>query len=157
MPAPKSRVSTDYYLYALLDRIVKNTTKCAIHPNIYTSIGAGLIPVLIYYMHRKDKYMVLFLMVLRYIFDCLDGLVARKCDLGTEFGKLFDEITDHVCLSTFTCLWLYQIYGNIQAVALFFILFWLSYLFGCPTLFHTDNGLMLTCVAWFFWYRSLKL
>lgn len=165
MPAPKHKFSTDYPLYALLGCIVNS---CAIHPNVYTSIGAALIPVILYYMHKKDKWMVLFFMVLRFVLDCLDGLVARKCDLGTEFGKNFDLITDHICISTAVCLWLYQITGNIQAVAALFILIWLSVALSYtskdkgPGLlgedeYVNDNALFFVCMTWFAWCRSLKL
>ena len=45
--------------------------------------------------------------ILRQFFDCLDGTMARKYDMSTEFGDIYDHISDlmyAIALITYTGL-----------------------------------------------------
>ncbi|NLO84226.1 MAG: CDP-alcohol phosphatidyltransferase family protein [Clostridiales bacterium] len=65
-------------------------------PNVLTMIRLFLVPVyLILYLNGK-KYEALAVFLLASFTDLLDGQIARKYNLITDFGKLMDPFADKV-------------------------------------------------------------
>ena len=63
-------------------------------PNILTIIRFFLIPFIVYFsMHNNYITAIIFLM-LSGITDIADGVIARKYDLISDFGKLMDPLAD---------------------------------------------------------------
>jgi phosphatidylglycerophosphate synthase len=68
--------------------------KIGITPNMITTLSFifGLIAV---YLLYKDHYLLAGCsFVLGYFFDCMDGYVARKYNMISKFGDLYDHVTD---------------------------------------------------------------
>ena len=59
-----------------------------------------IIPVgyLLIYQFEKSNTIIIFLLILMYITDILDGYVARKFDQVTELGKTLDPIADKLAV-----------------------------------------------------------
>ena len=96
MPAPSSPFSTDHYLYKMLYEPAAAQI-CFIHPNYIT--GAALlmtVPIVMALLYRWTLGPLLLLIAIRTVLDCMDGAVARACDLKSPFGSLFDHVTDNV-------------------------------------------------------------
>ena len=65
-------------------------------PNILTILRFFLIPFTIYFI-VKDKYIVaIIFLLLSGLTDVLDGTIARKFNLITNFGKLIDPLADKI-------------------------------------------------------------
>ena len=63
-------------------------------PNILTVIRFLLIPFILYFI-LTDKYIAAFIMLtVSGITDILDGIIARKFNCITNFGKLIDPLAD---------------------------------------------------------------
>lgn len=63
-------------------------------PNILTVSRFFFIPFILYYL-TKDEYIVTFiLLTISGITDILDGFIAKKFNLITNFGKLIDPLAD---------------------------------------------------------------
>ncbi|NLM86493.1 MAG: phosphatidylglycerophosphate synthase [Clostridiales bacterium] len=63
-------------------------------PNALTMLRLLLIPVFIYLMHIGLMREALYVFVFASLTDLLDGWIARKYNLITDFGKLFDPLAD---------------------------------------------------------------
>ncbi len=70
-------------------------------PNLLSITRLLLLPVVLYLVTLSDdwaSWAAAGLMVLSMIFDGLDGLLARRWNAVTEFGKVIDPIADKVCI-----------------------------------------------------------
>lgn len=84
----------------------KNTTnnsKCAVDyskriitiPNVLSLFRLLLIPVIAYlYTTKKDYPMTAIILALSGLTDVTDGIIARKFNMISDFGKAFDPIAD---------------------------------------------------------------
>ena len=72
-------------------------------PNVLTLIRLLLVPVYVLLFAMGDKYSALTVFLLASFTDLLDGRIARKYDLITDFGKLMDPLADKVMVVTAMC------------------------------------------------------
>ncbi|HPY94510.1 MAG TPA: CDP-alcohol phosphatidyltransferase family protein, partial [Clostridia bacterium] len=63
-------------------------------PNALTMLRLALIPVFIYLMAKDQMMPALAVFITASLTDILDGWIARRWNLITDFGKLFDPLTD---------------------------------------------------------------
>jgi len=96
MPAPTTHLSTDHFLYTnIYNPLAANL--CFIHPNYVT--GASMLltaPIVFGLLHGWTLIPFLLIIGLRMILDCMDGAIARACNLKSKFGSLFDKATDNI-------------------------------------------------------------
>ena len=91
----KNKYSTDYYLYKGLEHIAPGM--CWIHPNIVTLASALLIiPIIINILKDQGILVFIILLLTRHIFDCLDGVIARKCKKTSKTGAYLDLVFDYI-------------------------------------------------------------
>ena len=69
-------------------------------PNVLTLIRLLLVPVYIVLFSIGEKYSALTVFMLASFTDLLDGRIARKYNLITDFGKLMDPLADKVMVVT---------------------------------------------------------
>jgi len=80
--------------------VVKNGTenyqnKIITIPNILSFFRICLIPVIIWLYNVKQDYIwTLFILLLSAVTDIVDGIIARKCNMISDFGKAFDPVAD---------------------------------------------------------------
>ncbi len=64
-------------------------------PNILSLFRLLLIPVIMWlYIVRKDPLWTTAVLALSGITDIVDGIIARKCHMVSDFGKAFDPVAD---------------------------------------------------------------
>lgn len=64
-------------------------------PNILSMFRIALIPVLVWmYVVVQDDFMTLCLLSLSGITDIVDGIIARKFQMISDFGKVLDPVAD---------------------------------------------------------------
>ena len=63
-------------------------------PNILTVIRFILIPFIIVSIALGNYYTALIIFIISSITDVLDGYIARKCQVISDFGKLMDPLAD---------------------------------------------------------------
>jgi cardiolipin synthase len=75
-------------------------------PNALSFFRLGLIPVIVWSYCKKAKYfLTLLLVALSGITDIVDGIIARKFNKITDFGKFIDPVADKATqLVVFACL-----------------------------------------------------
>ena len=69
-------------------------------PNLLTLIRLFLVPVYIVVFVQGEKYAALTVFLVASFTDLLDGRIARKYNLITDFGKLMDPLADKVMVLT---------------------------------------------------------
>jgi cardiolipin synthase len=70
-------------------------------PNLLSITRLVLLPVVLYLVTLPDDWApwaAAGLMILSMVFDGLDGLLARRWNAVTEFGKVIDPLADKVCI-----------------------------------------------------------
>ena len=86
------------------DRIRKLFTNVWTIPNVLTMIRLILIPVFVVVFfrtpHDQDKIAALIIFAAASITDLFDGMLARRLNQITDFGKLFDPLADKVMVVT---------------------------------------------------------
>jgi CDP-diacylglycerol--glycerol-3-phosphate 3-phosphatidyltransferase len=74
-------------------------------PNILTILRVALIPVFIVLLMNGHSYSAAIVFIAASLTDMLDGKIARKYDLVTNFGKLMDPLADKLLVvSALVCL-----------------------------------------------------
>ncbi len=64
-------------------------------PNILSFFRLCLIPIIIWlYIGNEDYLGTLMILLLSALTDIVDGIIARKCNMISNFGKAFDPIAD---------------------------------------------------------------
>lgn len=64
-------------------------------PNLLSVIRLLLIPLIVWLYCVKQKYtMAVVLIVISGITDIADGIIARKCNMVSDFGKILDPVAD---------------------------------------------------------------
>lgn len=71
-------------------------------PNVLTLLRVIAAPLLAYFLMRGYFDFALFTFIFAAVTDALDGFIARRFDLYTEFGAALDPLADK--LITLTCL-----------------------------------------------------
>ena len=64
-------------------------------PNILSLFRLLLIPVIMWlYIGKEDPVLTTAILALSGITDIVDGIIARKCNMISDFGKAFDPVAD---------------------------------------------------------------
>jgi phosphatidylglycerophosphate synthase len=84
----------DNAIYYILKKIAPSVYSLGFTPNMITSLGNVSTAIFIYFFIQKRFYLSAFFFLLAYIFDCLDGYLARSYNMTTEFGDLYDHTSD---------------------------------------------------------------
>lgn len=75
-------------------------------PNILSFFRLCLIPVIIWlYCAKEDYHWTMFVLILSGITDIVDGIIARKFGMVSDFGKALDPVADKLTqIATLFCL-----------------------------------------------------
>ena len=108
MPESTDSYSSEKFIYDTIKQ-VPNPYLCEINPNFITFLGFLCTLYILYLMYtNKSLYIILFITILRSLFDILDGAVARKCNKTTELGSTLDILSDQFFFISILCLVLYK-------------------------------------------------
>lgn len=108
----------DYYIYNKVDVIIPYFHKWGFTPNMITTLSfvTALISL---YLFNNDYYLYSgILWGINFIFDCMDGHMARKYNMVSTFGDIYDHITDWITV----LLLLYLMYNKKRYILITIIL-----------------------------------
>ena len=105
------------------DRIRKLFTNVWTIPNVLTMLRIVLIPVFVIVFFNtpkdQDRIAALVIFAVASITDMFDGMLARKLNQITDFGKLFDPLADKVMV--ITALICQAVYGVFPWIAIIIV------------------------------------
>ena len=84
----------DIYLLKFIDTHLDYYYKLGFTPNIITTIGIIFGLLSMFNIFKSNYKFASFLLLLAYYFDCVDGKLARKYGLQTDFGDYYDHFGD---------------------------------------------------------------
>lgn len=90
-------------------------------PNILTLLRLPLGFILVFAVKYYSPPYIIALLGLITLTDILDGYCARKLNLVSEVGKALDPVVDK-CVQIFICIALIEIYPNLFALSIIYIL-----------------------------------
>lgn len=86
----------DNFLYCNIENIDQSIYKAGLTPNMLTTFGNIFTLITLYFIWHEHYVEAAFMFLFSYVFDCLDGYIARKYDMVTVFGDYYDHISDIV-------------------------------------------------------------
>lgn len=117
-----------------------------ITPNVFTSISLIVSLIAIYYIYKRYYRIGGVLFFIGYFFDCMDGHYARKYNMVSKFGDLYDHISD---VSKFVILVIVIINSKIKnrTKKLFIVLLVVTTLlssifFGCQEQLYNEESVL---------------
>lgn len=82
----------------------KDQNKILTIPNVLSFFRLCLIPVIVrLYVCKENYFGTLMVLLLSGLTDILDGIIARKCNMISDFGKAFDPIADKLTQAAMLC------------------------------------------------------
>lgn len=73
-------------------------------PNVLSFFRLCLIPIIVWlYISKEDYFWTLMALLLSGLTDVVDGIIARKCNMISDFGKAFDPIADKLTQAAVLC------------------------------------------------------
>ena len=88
-------------------------------PNALTILRLVLIPVFVFLFWKVDRKAALVVFIVASLTDMLDGMLARKLNQITDFGKLFDPLADK--LMVLTAMVLQTFWGPLPLIAVIIV------------------------------------
>ena len=97
----------DSLLYKFSHIFLPSFRYVGLTPNMITTIGniSGIISL--YYLYNKQLLLFFFFSIFRYIFDCMDGEMARRYNMTSKFGDIYEHISDIIY---FCCIMYFSLY-----------------------------------------------
>tara|TARA_E500000178_G_C16988495_1_gene739576 strand:- start:940 stop:1521 length:582 start_codon:yes stop_codon:yes gene_type:complete len=86
----------DNLIYKIVEFVAPTLYEYGFTPNILTTLGNIFTLAFAYFMLNYHFRLAALFYLLSYIFDCLDGYVARSYKMTTQFGDWYDHISDTI-------------------------------------------------------------
>jgi phosphatidylglycerophosphate synthase len=116
-----------HFFLPLADKVVNLIYNKNITPNQITlmSLIFQMIGVLLFYYNKK--YLFLIFYIIGYFFDCIDGKLARKQKSTSDFGMIFDQLSD-MFIFLLLIVALFKKYNFIPPITPLVIIMMMSYM-----------------------------
>jgi phosphatidylglycerophosphate synthase len=80
----------------LASLLVDALYKLSLTPNMITILSTICTLSSIYFYHNKNNLLFVILFLFGYLFDCVDGKLARRYNMGSDFGMALDLVSDNI-------------------------------------------------------------
>jgi len=111
-------------------------------PNMITSLGVLFRIISVYALWHGNKPVFLLGAIVGYFFDCLDGNYARKYNMCSQMGDVYDHTSDVIYHLIIVYYLLYKSdfrkspYFRVISIGLIILLFFMLMHFGCQECFY---------------------
>lgn len=84
----------DNIMYKLSDDVSDIFYRNNYTPNEVTTLSNITFVVMLLFLYNSYNYIAAFLLLVSFFFDCLDGFMARKYKMSSNFGAVYDHVSD---------------------------------------------------------------
>jgi phosphatidylglycerophosphate synthase len=125
------------------DKILPYLKSIGHTPNVLTTYSFILGLVSVYFLYKDNLFNFGICFALSYVFDCWDGYMARTYNMTSEFGDLYDHISD-VTVGLLVAYVAYNKYKHKLTLPLLIIVGMMTFLMekhvGCYQKFYIDSN-----------------
>jgi phosphatidylglycerophosphate synthase len=125
------------------DKILPYLKSIGHTPNVLTTYSFILGLAAVYFLYEDNLFNFGICFVLSYVFDCWDGYMARTYNMTSEFGDLYDHISD-VTVGLLVAYVAYNKYKHKLTLPLLIIVGMMTFLMekhvGCYQKFYIDSN-----------------
>lgn len=82
--------------FPVADKLVDPLRTIKLTPNMVTIISTILTTMTIYFLIINNKVYAMITYLLGYLLDCVDGKMARKYNMSSDFGMALDMVSDNI-------------------------------------------------------------
>lgn len=108
-------------------------------PNLLSILRLALVPIIVYlYVGRHSYYTAIILVALSGITDIIDGQIARRFNMVSDFGKIIDPVADKFTQGSLILCLIIKYKLMILLIAIFVIKEGMMFFWGYLTLKRTD-------------------
>ena len=110
--------------YPIANLFVDHLHNIGLTPNMVTTITLLLRGISLYYLwNKKFNILVILLYILSWITDALDGSIARKFNMKTKYGGLYDLFVDWITFFSCMIIIYKHYYENNKTIFAYYLLF----------------------------------
>lgn len=102
-------------------------------PNLLTTFSLGFGILAAWLLFQNHVILAIIAYIISYLFDCMDGNMARMFDMVTRFGDLYDHGSDIIKTTLFYIALINNGYFSLSFKIAFLVI---SFVFGALTLVH---------------------
>jgi phosphatidylglycerophosphate synthase len=118
----------DNIMYKLSDDISDTFYNNNFTPNEVTTLSNITWIVMLIFLYNSYNYIAAFLLLISFFFDCLNGFMARKYKMSSNFGNIYDH-TSHIIKFILLMILFYKInkeklFKILPVIIIFLILSW---------------------------------
>ena len=84
------------FFFPIADKLVDPLKKIKLTPNNITCISTVFTFLSIYFLNINNHYYATMSYIFGYILDCVDGKLARKYNMTSDYGMMLDAVSDTV-------------------------------------------------------------
>jgi phosphatidylglycerophosphate synthase len=125
------------------DKILPYLKSIGHTPNVLTTYSFILGLVSVYFLYKDNLFNFGICFALSYVFDCWDGYMARTYNMTSEFGDLYDHVSD-VTVGLLVAYVAYNKYKHKLTLPLLIIVGMMTFLMekhvGCYQKFYIDSN-----------------
>lgn len=85
----------DIFFYKIIDKQLVTYYNLNFTPNSLTTISLIFGILASYYFYKCNYKFAAFLFIIAYYFDCADGKLARKYNMTSKYGDIYDHYSDY--------------------------------------------------------------
>jgi len=86
----------NYVFFPISKRLVDPMRQVGLTPNHVTAISTTFTLLALYYLYNGNKEYACVAYFFGYLFDCVDGKMARTYNMGSKLGMALDLVTDNI-------------------------------------------------------------
>ena len=115
----------NFFVHNLCEPVSHTLNKLNVTPNIITTLGFISSLLGSYFLYNFIFYYFMPLYTFAYYCDCLDGYMARKYELSSNFGDYYDHFTDitQIIIFSYVIIYRYNILEHRKLILICVIMF----------------------------------
>jgi len=89
-------VSDNYLFFPLANKLVTPMKDIGLTPNMVTFLSTCCTLLAVYFIYKENLPYAATAYLIGYLLDCVDGKMARKYNMGSQYGMVLDLVSDNV-------------------------------------------------------------
>jgi hypothetical protein len=89
-------LADNYLFFPIAKALLDPMRNVGLTPNMVTYLSTALTFLALYYLYVDNELYACVAYFFGYIFDCIDGKMARKYNMGTKYGMALDLVSDNL-------------------------------------------------------------